>query len=596
MRSGDIGMIDRASAMRALGVGTLYLAPALLTLGLTRYEGGTAFLWVSTAVLIAELSIMPVRRWAAPLIACAIAGMIASSLVGAGVLAAPMLAVFNIGEAVVGALMLRRFSTGSLKLRTVGGVLLFALACGIVAPALSGLGGAAIIAWSTGMPFWSNWFHWYAAHALGTITFAPMMAMVLSGEIVARLTSLPAHRRWEAAALTALTVALTALVFAQTSYPLLFLPLLPLMIAVFRFGRFGGAIGIVLLALVGGALTLQGYGPVDLVEGTSGTRILFFHFYTAVSVLMTLFAAAEVQQRVALVGALRESEARYRLITDGSSDVIVNLAIDGTIRYVSRSIAELGGHDPAALIGVHAGALIAPEDHERVFAVHRKALLDPQATFIVEYRGLTVGESIWCESHMRAIVDDAGSVLGVVSAIRDISRHKTEQADLARTARTDALTGLVNRRAFDEVLAQRIADAQAGRGTGCCAILDLDFFKAVNDRHGHASGDRVLRAFAKIAAKSLRDTDLIARLGGEEFGLILWGADMAGAHRICDRLRREIADLKVATDSGADIMFTVSGGIAPIDGTQPRSAVLRDADEALYRAKDAGRNRLAMAA
>jgi diguanylate cyclase (GGDEF)-like protein len=105
----------------------------------------------------------------------------------------------------------------------------------------------------------------------------------------------------------------------------------------------------------------------------------------------------------------------------------------------------------------------------------------------------------------------------------------------------------------------------------------------------------VLRTFADVAAASIREDDLIARLGGEEFGLILWSADLSEAHAVCERLRREIEDLSIATRAGSAIGVTFSGGLAQIvDGT--RDEIVRQADEALYRAKNSGRNRLVAAA
>ena len=578
-------------------VGLLYFLGAAFSVRFTRYDGGAAFLWVSTAVLLAELATTKQRRWARSIATCAIASMAATSFFGIGVAAAPFFAIFAIGEAVVAALVLRRLPGRSIDLGSLAGVGRFVLVAGIAAPALSGLGGAAVVLLMTGKDFWPNWFHWFAGRVLGNITFTPILILLFSGELFGSIASFSQWRRIEAASLALLMIAVSWGVFAQSTIPMLFLPTLPMIVAAFRFGRHGGAIAVVILITVGGILTLNGYGPVNLLQGAPGRRALFVQFYLAISALVTLPVAAELNERRRLFLALLVSEARYRLIADGSSDVILNLAIDGTIQYASPSIAELGGYDPANLLGTNASALVIGEDRARVAAVHAKAVAQPNATFIVEYRALTVqGATLWCETHTRGIVGEDGSVLGVVSVIRDISGHKTVEAELARAATTDPLTGLVNRRAFDEALERRLEEVRTGRGQGCCAILDLDFFKRVNDQYGHAAGDQVLRIFAKVASRALRDTDLIARLGGEEFGLILWGADLSEAHAICDRLRQEVADLLVETSDGAAIHVTVSGGVAKIDPSQTRSTILREADDALYRAKGAGRNRLALAA
>jgi diguanylate cyclase (GGDEF)-like protein/PAS domain S-box-containing protein len=578
--------------LRALLIGIVYFIAAAASVRFTRFDGGVAFIWVANALLIVELSLRRPANWPTILLFSALGSGTATSLFGLGLAAAPGIALAMMLEAAGAAWLLRRLRAGRLDLGSLEGFVIFAAVAGLVAPAVGAVGGASVVAYLTGAGFWSNWLHWYIGHALGNILFAPILVLILNGELAREFGRLRTRRRMEALALSVAMAAISAIVFAQSALPILFLPLLPMMAAAFRFGRIGSAISIVLLAVVGGALTLAGSGPVQLIHASSGGKALFFQFYLVVTAFMTLPVAAVLQQSATLFRALRESEARYRLIADGSSDVIVNLDRPGRIRYVSPSITDLTGHDPGALIGSDAGRLVLPEDRAEIAATQRRALADPGSTFIAEYRSLTMsGEIIWCETHTRGVTDDQGRVIGSVSQIRDITHHKELEAELAHAAKTDTLTGIGNRRAFDEMLDQRIEDVRAGRGEGCCAIFDLDFFKLVNDRHGHDAGDRVLRTFADVAAASIREDDMIARLGGEEFGLILWGASLAEAHAVCERLRREIEDLSIATRAGPAIGVTFSGGITRIvDG--PRDDVVREADEALYRAKNNGRNRL----
>jgi len=186
--------------------------------------------------------------------------------------------------------------------------------------------------------------------------------------------------------------------------------------------------------------------------------------------------------------------------------------------------------------------------------------------------------------------------LGWVSAIRDISHRKSLELRLAYAAATDSLTGLANRRAFDALLDHKIGERRAAAGNSCVAIFDIDFFKRVNDAHGHAVGDLVLETFAAAALRTLRAGDHVARLGGEEFGLILNNADLKQAAQVCDRLRMAVAlDITHAPGDVA-VSITVSAGIAQIDGSKTRLQVMRAADDALYRAKAGGRDQLAIAA
>lgn len=584
------------SVLRACVFGLLYFAASAIAIRFTRFGGGAACLWFATPLLLAEIVLRRPRDWALPLGAALLGGIAATALFGIGLAGAPLLTLCIVAEAIVAAWLLQRWSGTGADLGSLRGVTLFIVAAGMIAPALSGLGGAATISLVTHTGFAINWLSWYLGHALGTITVAPIVLLARSGDMFAGIAKLRRARKLEGAVLILLTIAVSRFVFGQTRFPLLFVPLLPLTIAAFRFDRIGGAIAIAILAVVGGAFTIGGGGPVHLITGTTHERALFLQFYLAIAVVMTLLISAELAQRKRLMVALRASEARYRLIADGSTDVILTMKVDGRIDYASPSIAALGGYDPASLVGRDAQLLILPEDRASVAQVHRQALAEPSKTFIVEYRGVTIdGARLWCESHTRGIIDEDGTVVGAVSVVRDISRHKRLQAELAHAAETDPLTGIVNRRAFDLILDQRIADVAAGRGIGVCAVLDLDLFKRVNDRHGHAAGDRVLCAFADVARRSLRVDDVIARLGGEEFALIIWNADLAEAQAICERLRREIADLSVATGFGEDVRFTFSGGLAPIRAGRSRQHLLRHADEALYRAKNAGRNRLELA-
>lgn len=199
------------------------------------------------------------------------------------------------------------------------------------------------------------------------------------------------------------------------------------------------------------------------------------------------------------------------------------------------------------------------------------------------------------ESHCRSTFDN-GRCLGAVSSIRDISHRKSLEIQLAHAAATDPLTGLANRRAFDLLLERKLADTRNGLPGGCIAVFDIDYFKRVNDDFGHAVGDLVLEQFAVTAREIVRATDHIARLGGEEFGIILDGADMIHAQRVCDRLRAAVADVVLLTATGDKVKVTVSAGIAQINADITQSALMRAADEALYRAKAAGRNRLALSA
>lgn len=157
----------------------------------------------------------------------------------------------------------------------------------------------------------------------------------------------------------------------------------------------------------------------------------------------------------------------------------------------------------------------------------------------------------------------------------------------------DELTSLLNRRgAFDELRAER-ARSERQKQPFCVGLIDLDHFKGVNDRHGHATGDAVLRAFARIARDTIRPPDTVARFGGEEFVLILSQTGQLGAMIVAERLRARVA-AQIVSGAPADLRYTISCGLAAYRPGESLDSLLARADAALYRAKNAGRNRVEM--
>ena len=183
-----------------------------------------------------------------------------------------------------------------------------------------------------------------------------------------------------------------------------------------------------------------------------------------------------------------------------------------------------------------------------------------------------------------------------VLVARALSFHRRMQAasrDLERLASLDPLTGLLNARAFR---AQGEACIASMRRSGLpCAVLfiDLDHFKSINDRHGHAAGDEVLRAVAELLQARLRRSDLLGRIGGEEFAVVLPDTDAGGALRLAETLRQAVQALQPVIAGGPRIEVTASIGVeAATSGTRPFAELMRRADGAMYAAKQAGRNRV----
>lgn len=173
-------------------------------------------------------------------------------------------------------------------------------------------------------------------------------------------------------------------------------------------------------------------------------------------------------------------------------------------------------------------------------------------------------------------------------------RHLKGQLDSARKQATvDALTGLHNRRGFDETLANLLKDRNNGSKNGAVLLLDIDHFKQVNDTHGHLIGDKVLVGIGRQLLKQMRGGDYLSRFGGEEFVILLLETPLAGAFTAAENLRKSISKLHWRqSKSGKEIgQITISIGIASIKLNESAETLLGRCDEALYRAKSLGRNR-----
>ncbi|MEO8290753.1 MAG: diguanylate cyclase [Gaiellaceae bacterium] len=171
-------------------------------------------------------------------------------------------------------------------------------------------------------------------------------------------------------------------------------------------------------------------------------------------------------------------------------------------------------------------------------------------------------------------------------ALENVRLHRL----VARQASTDGLTELANRREFEDSLAGEISRAERFGGSLALILADLDDFKQVNDRFGHQAGDEVLRKFADILRETVRDIDVAARYGGEEFAVLLPQTDLAGAEQLAERLRQAVATTPMAKGAGVAVTVTSSFGVASFPEAATAASLFAAADEALYRAKRAGKN------
>ncbi|XKE44476.1 diguanylate cyclase [Halomonas organivorans] len=259
--------------------------------------------------------------------------------------------------------------------------------------------------------------------------------------------------------------------------------------------------------------------------------------------------------------------------------------------YLSDGIRELCGLTPEAL-RASPEALFArmPDEDRRALS----ATLARSAVGLMPWEQavrltLPQGER-WLEMRARVRRGKQGVTLWD-GWLQDITQRKEEEARTRALVTTDMLTGLLNRRGFFANGRAVMAYAARHHHRVAVAMLDLDHFKALNDTYGHAAGDIALQCFARTCRDCLRPYDLIARLGGEEFAIMLADGDPEEAWRVFERLRRRVAEAELAL-GGETLHITVSLGLAFLEPDGDLNEVLGRADRALYRAKREGRNRV----
>lgn len=565
-----------------------------LAIAIRQAPNGMALVWLANAPTAALLCVSAPARWPALLLAQFVGVFVGASAVGLSLPTLSALTPLDLAEAALAAYLLRRFGGAEEALRTPLTIARFTLLAALVAPAATAL-GAGFALWSVTGESWAEpALRWPISHGLGMMVGFPLALKIVSGRLgrdeVAVLGGWP-----RLAGLVALVFVVAFGSFAEQRFPLLFLPVVPLVAVSLSFGRIGAVLG--MFAVVIGCATariLVGPGPFAFISDVTPLgQLQYAALYLTALFATALPAAAVIEQRDALRRRLARSEAHFRALAEASSDGFVTLTAQGRIRYASSALRQLGGWDPLKLIGTDGELLIHPDHRPRVAAVHRAALAAPDEVFSVEYRALSeaCGRSFWLESTVRAFQDPSDADTAVLFVSRDLSERKRREEELRRAADTDALTGLPNRAAF-----RRAAEGAMRRGeAGTLALLDLDHFKHINDRHGHAAGDAALRAVADLLRDAVRGEDMVARYGGEEFAILFRRLSIADASHAADRLAERLA--RAPIDIGhARLLLTTSIGLSSLTQDIALDAALARADESLYAAKRAGRNRVMAAA
>jgi diguanylate cyclase (GGDEF)-like protein/PAS domain S-box-containing protein len=309
---------------------------------------------------------------------------------------------------------------------------------------------------------------------------------------------------------------------------------------------------------------------------------------TALVVVRQLLTLRE-NVRLLAEHAARQNEARFRSLVQHSSDVIIVIRPDATVRFVSPSATRVFGYDPAGMIRHSLTDLLHPEDRERATSFFRDATQTPGVTGPVEWR-FRQPDGSWLNAEILAtnLLHDS-TVKGIVLNTRDVSERRRLEEQLIHQAFHDPLTGLANRALFRDRVSHALALAQRRGSPVTVLFVDLDDFKTVNDSLGHGEGDRLLIAAAERFLACARSADTVARLGGDEFAILIEGAD--GREGLPDRLSAAMSH--PFSLSGNQVRVTASIGVASASTDDTADDLLRNADMAMYAAKRHGKGRSA---
>jgi diguanylate cyclase (GGDEF)-like protein/PAS domain S-box-containing protein len=313
-------------------------------------------------------------------------------------------------------------------------------------------------------------------------------------------------------------------------------------------------------------------------------------------VLLAALLSSQFRFRMKTEQALREREARYRLLADNIADIVILFDGRGTLLYVSPSVEPVLGLRGQDLIGRSCFELVHPDDREHVMAASAQNG-GPLPANNVAFRIARADQSIaWIEINFKLASEkgDPGQSK-FVGVLRDVTQRKMMEDELnslntrlAQLATTDGLTGLSNRRTFDGFLRREYAP----RDNISVLLFDIDNFKGYNDTYGHQAGDECLKAVAKAIADATSGTPgMSARYGGEEFAIILPNVSEADALRVAEAVRLTVRSLGVRNSASSRGYVTVSVGVSTkSDATLDEGMLVGDADLALYQAKRLGRN------
>ncbi len=574
-RSVDLALLlGAALGIHLLSVGAVELAP----------EGSMVASWWPAAGLGTGLAavVAPARR---PLVLLAVLlGSLTGHVAGGhGPDFAGLYAVFCVVEVVITTHFLRG-PTGEARLREMGDV---ARLAGAVVTGAATLGVLTATALAVG---WDQPF----VDTFVTVTPSHVAAQLLVVPAVLALRTRTRHRRpGETAVQAGLLVLVTELVFGVGDLPLAFLPMTVMVWGAVRLGLRTVTVELVLVVVGVTLLSSDGYGPLAVGERiTSSTSTVLLQVFAVSYVLVGLTLALAVRQREEATDRVSESEALFRAgFTESLLGMLMLEQRDGQVRVVRANAVAchlLDGSEPD-VVGQDLARFLHVSEHDELDRAVRR-LVSGRSTGWRHEVASAAAPPRWLEMALSVLPgeDDSRAVLSV--QLVDVTARRDAEAQLARLALHDPLTGLGNRVLLDDRLAQVLLTARRCGVGPTLLFIDLDDFKRINDEHGHAIGDAVLRSVADRLLATARASDTVARLGGDEFVVLCPGVeDPSVGQALADRMVAEVS--RPITVVGREVVVRLSVGVVTGAPDCAADDLLRDADIAMYRAKAQGKGR-----
>lgn len=293
----------------------------------------------------------------------------------------------------------------------------------------------------------------------------------------------------------------------------------------------------------------------------------------------------------------KKSAINYQLLMENSADVICLVGLDFEMSYASPSCGEILGWTAEEMCAGWPNRIVSQEDMPTLKAACQQGIATEPMTVKMFKKD---GSFAWMEVSARVVKASESDVEGVVLTLRDVTARRDREEQLEMLSQVDGLTGLGNRRSFDQGLDNEWRRAFREHTELSLLLIDIDFFKTLNDHAGHPAGDACLRIVADEIRRTFhRASDLVARYGGEEFAVILPNTCASGARLQADKIREHIQGLRIEHPGRPDNQpwVTVSIGVGTAIGGDHRNvpsshALLQFVDDALYSAKSHGRNRV----